>query len=59
MAQTKKKKEDRAGLIFVGIFFIGLALGFLYNNIVVGTFLGLGFGFIGKFIADTLINRRK
>lgn len=46
MEEDKKNKQDIGGLLFVGCLFIGLALGFYFNNIPVGVLGGLGVGFI-------------
>ena len=45
------KRSGASGLVFVGCIMLGLALGFLKGNMVVGIFSGLGFGFIGMAIA--------
>jgi hypothetical protein len=41
----KKKMEDWMGLFIPGGLFIGMGLGFLYNQLVAGLFIGLGMGF--------------
>lgn len=51
---NEKQEQGRngaSGLIFVGCLMIGLALGFLLNNVVAGLFIGMGVGFIGMAIA--------
>lgn len=58
MAKTKKeKKEDIAGLFIPAGLFIGMGIGFVYNEIVGGVLLGLGIGFLGMAIAKTIINK--
>ena len=52
-----KKKEDTRGLFIPAGLFIGLGLGFLYNQIVAGVLLGLGAGFVGM-IAYTLAKKK-
>lgn len=37
---------DRAGMAFVGCILIGLGLGFLFDQVVVGSILGVGVGFL-------------
>lgn len=53
MANEKQESKGKgiSGLVFVGCLMLGLALGFLFNNIVVGLLGGLGVGFIGMAIA--------
>ena len=41
----KNVMEDRTGLFIPGGLFIGMGLGFLYNQLVAGLFIGLGMGF--------------
>ena len=43
---VKRKKEDNAGLFIPAGLFIGLALGFIYNQIPAGVLGGLGVGFL-------------
>jgi len=47
MENKKKTAAIIGGLIFTGCMFIGIGLGFLYYNIVVGSLIGMGTGFIG------------
>ena len=46
----KEKRETKVsivgGLVFVGAFMIGLALGIFYDIVAVGTLMGLGVGFV-------------
>lgn len=52
---SSEKHEPRgkgvSGLVFVGCFLLGLAIGFLTQNVVVGVIGGLGVGFIAMAIA--------
>lgn len=46
MKSKNKKKEDHSGLFIPAGLFIGLGLGFVFNQIVAGVLLGLGVGFL-------------
>jgi len=52
MADEKEKtpKKGIAGVVFVGIMMIGMAIGFLLENMVVGLFGGMGVGFLAMAI---------
>jgi len=43
--------------IFVGCMFIGIALGLYYNEVAIGTLLGMGVGFIARGLIN--LNREK
>lgn len=43
---VKKEEEHWSSGIFLGCLFIGIALGFLFDEIVAGTLIGLGVGFV-------------
>jgi hypothetical protein len=53
----EKLLKKSAGLIFVGVFFLGMAGGFIFDNIQAGVFAGLGFGFLSMAITY-LLGRR-
>jgi hypothetical protein len=53
----KDKKEDAAGLVFVGALFIGMALGMFYGNVAVGVLAGLGVGFILMALVRILLKK--
>lgn len=55
----KKKDDDPSGLIFVGCFLIGMGLGFYTGHLLPGIFIGLGVGFLGMFVAQMIIKKRK
>ena len=46
MENETKNRSTIGGVVFVGCIIIGLALGLLYQNVVVGILLGVGGGFI-------------
>jgi hypothetical protein len=49
--KKEPKTKGATGLFFVGCLILGLAIGFLLNNVAVGLFGGLGVGFILMAIA--------
>jgi len=44
--QKKKETEKIGGLLFVGCMFLGMAVGFFMDKLVIGLFAGMGLGFI-------------
>lgn len=58
MARNNKRSEEHAGPVGVfcipGGLFLGIGLGLMYGNPAAGTLIGLGAGFIGWAILDTL-----
>ena len=44
--ERKDKKDDTAGIAFVGFFFLGMFLGALFGRWDVAPFAGLALGFI-------------
>lgn len=52
MANEKQEpsRSGASGLVFVGCLILGIAVGLLLGNIVVGVMGGLGVGFIGMAI---------
>ena len=45
-----KKEKDHRGYIFLACILIGLGLGILFNQTVVGVLIGVGVGFLALFI---------
>jgi len=41
-----KKDKDPSGLLIPAGLFIGMGIGFLFDELVVGLFIGLGAGFL-------------
>jgi len=48
--KEKPGKKGIAGLVFTGFLMIGMAIGFLTGNMVVGLFGGMGIGFLAMAI---------
>lgn len=46
MAKSNNKNNSVGGLLFVGCMFIGMAIGFGFNQIAIGTAAGMGVGFL-------------
>ena len=47
------KKDKRGEFAFVGCMFIGMGVGYLINQFLVGMFIGMGIGFLSRiFVAD-------
>ena len=46
MEEKKKNTPIIAGVVFTGCMFIGLGLGILYSEVVIGIMLGMGAGFL-------------
>ena len=44
--RKKNKRDDEAGMAFVGFLFLGMAIGAIYGRWDIGPFLGLAMGFI-------------
>lgn len=53
--KEKDKKEDISGLFIPAGLFIGIGLGFILENLVAWTLMGLGAGFLGMAIAKILL----
>lgn len=58
MDNKMKTTSTIAGLIFVGCMFIGLGLGFYFNMIPIGLFIGMGVGFIGMGIVYAILRQK-
>lgn len=57
--KKRKKHKNEIGALFIPAgLFIGMGLGFFYNQLVVGMFLGLGAGFL-LFAIISLFKKRK
>ena len=44
----ENEKDKRGENAFVGFMFIGMGLGYLLNNFLVGMFIGMGLGFLAR-----------
>jgi len=49
--------KDRSNLLFIGCMFLGMAIGFKLNELGFGTMLGIGVGFILKYLAYNKDNK--
>jgi hypothetical protein len=54
----QKKQKDKGSLFIPAGLFIGMGLGFFYNDLIPGIFLGLGTGFL-IFAIIHLFNKKK
>lgn len=45
-----EEKKDISGYIFVGCILIGVAIGMYLNKVAMGSVLGVGVGFIAKYL---------
>ena len=48
--EKKSGIGERSGVAFVGFLILGIAFGMLYNQVAVGTLIGLALGFISMAI---------
>jgi len=46
MPEKRRKKENWSGVAVPAGLFIGMGLGFLFDQLVAGMFIGLGAGFL-------------
>ncbi|MCK5149681.1 hypothetical protein KAJ87_02040 [Candidatus Pacearchaeota archaeon] len=56
--KVNKKKEDNEALFIPAGLFVGMGLGFLYDQLVVGLFIGLGAGFLFFAIAKNFRKKK-
>ncbi|QLH44698.1 MAG: hypothetical protein HWD58_03160 [Bacteroidota bacterium] len=45
--------SKRKTYLFVGMMFLGIALGLVFDNVAAGTLGGMGLGFIASFLSKT------
>ena len=55
--KEEKKKDKLGGLFIPAGLFIGMGMGFLFNQLVAGMFLGLGLGFIGMILYIVMMKK--
>lgn len=58
MKTIKKESKGIAGLFIPAGIFIGMGLGFIFNNLPAGMFIGLGVGFVAFAIAVMMKNKK-
>ena len=46
MSENRKSSYTTGGLIFAGCMFLGMGLGYLFDQQKTGMFIGMGLGFI-------------
>ena len=44
----ENEKDKRGDYIFVGFMFMGMGIGYLMSNFLVGMFIGMGIGFLAR-----------
>jgi len=54
-----KSAKKAGGLLFVGCMFIGMALGYYFENIKIGLFAGMGAGFVMMAVTVLTASKRK
>jgi hypothetical protein len=59
MKNQDKDTNETGNLLFVGFMFIGMGIGFAFDNVAVGTFIGMGGGFIAYAIYGSEKNNTK
>jgi hypothetical protein len=45
-----EEKKDTSGYVFVGCILIGVAMGMYFGKVAIGSILGVGVGFIMKYL---------
>ena len=48
----EKIAKNNSKFILIGCLFLGIALGLIFDKVVAGTLMGLGIGFIAKYLAS-------
>lgn len=59
VSKKEKHKEEMGGLFIPAGLFVGMGLGFLFNQLVAGMFIGLGVGFLFFAIASLFSKKKK
>ena len=49
-----RSRQGASGVVFVGCFMLGLAVGLFLNSVAVGVLGGLGLGFVGMGVVRAL-----
>ncbi len=58
MAKANNKSNSVGGLLFVGCMFLGMAAGFAFNQIAIGTAAGMGIGFLAMAIYIAVTSKK-
>ncbi len=58
MENKKMNASSIGGVMLVGCMFIGMGLGFYFNQVVPGMFIGMGVGFLAMGIAWALLRNK-
>jgi uncharacterized membrane protein len=51
---VKKKNDDRSGLFIPAGLFLGMGVGFLFDQLTAGMFIGMGAGFVAMTIVKVM-----
>ncbi len=49
--ERRHKDRDLSGLLFVAFMFLGMGVGFLFDQVASGLFIGMGIGFLAMAVA--------
>ena len=59
MAKSNNKSNNGvSGLLFVGFMFLGVAAGFIWNQVAIGTLIGMGVGFLAMAIYTAMHSKK-
>jgi len=58
MENKKNLGATIGGVVFTGVMFIGMGLGFYYDEVVAGLFIGMGAGFVAMGLVWALLRNK-
>ena len=58
MENKKSLGQIVGGILFAGFMFIGMGLGFYFQQIVVGLFIGMGAGFVAMGLTWAILKNK-